>query len=217
MDQAGKQLAPASRATQLLLCCGIAAALVYACADVYASATYDGYKWVDYTVSELFAIEAPTRNVVVALFTVHNALLVAFAVGISRVSRGHRALVAIAVLLASAATVGLIADFFAPIHSRGLPQGTTGTWHIILTAFNSVLIMAMMLCGTRTLTRGFRIWSGVAFVMLIAGGAGSSMLATDLATTEPSPWLGVTERGLIYTYLIWTASLAVALLRDQPE
>ena len=206
-----------SRGVRALVACGIAAPLIYLSADVVASLSYDGYHWADQAVSELFAVEAPTRDFVVAMFTIYNALLFAFSIGIWRSADGRRALQVIALLLAASSVLGLITDFFAPMHARGFDQGASGQWHIILTGVQTLFIFAMLAVGTRTLERWFRIVSWAVIAILLVAGPVSGLLTGDMETSEPSPWLGVAERVLIYTYLLWTGLLAASLLReDQP-
>lgn len=207
-----------SRVNRSLLACGLVAPLIYFSADLASSLSYDGYQWADQAVSELFAVEAPTRNFVVVMFTVYNALLFAFALGILRVSDQRRALRIIAFLLAASAVLGLITDLFAPMHARGFQQGSTGQWHIILTGVQTLFIFAMLAAGTRVLERWFRVASWVVIAILLVAGPVTALLTGDMEVSEPSPWMGVAERVLIYTYLLWTGALAVSLLReDQTE
>src|SRR6185295_2886948 len=65
-----------------LLICGIAGAVLYPLADIFASTRYPGFSYRDQAVSELFAIGAPTSGLVVLLFTISSTLLLLFAFGI---------------------------------------------------------------------------------------------------------------------------------------
>ena len=76
----------------VLLLCGLAASFVYVAADLIAAATYPGYSFVDQAVSELFAIGAPTSQMIVPLFSLSSALLLGFAAGIAASSAQNRAL-----------------------------------------------------------------------------------------------------------------------------
>ena len=64
-----------------LLVCGILAAVLYAGTDILAAMRYEGYSYTAQAVSELFAIGAPTRAVVVPLFLTHGVLQIAFGIG----------------------------------------------------------------------------------------------------------------------------------------
>lgn len=62
---------------KLCLSCGIGAAVVYVATDLIAAAIYPGYSFSDQAVSELFSIGAPTSTLVVPLFSLSSALLLA--------------------------------------------------------------------------------------------------------------------------------------------
>ncbi len=200
------------RRTRALLACGLIAPLVYLATDSIASSRDAGYSWTDQAVSELFALEAPTHDLVVTLFTIYNALLFAFAVGVWRAARDSRARRAIAVLLAASACLGVATDFFAPMHLRGTPQGSSGQWHLILTGVQTLFIFAALACGTRTLGQSFRAGSWFAIVILLVAGPLTGWLTGDMESATATPWLGVAERVLIYAWLAWTGALAIASL-----
>ena len=82
-----------SSARRVLLACGIAFAILWIGMDIAASLLYDGYSYRDQTVSELSAIDAPTRPFWFALGTLWSLLVIAFAVGV-RQSAGRRVLCA---------------------------------------------------------------------------------------------------------------------------
>src|SRR6476620_12627956 len=84
--------AMSARTRELLLLSGIAAACIYVFTDIMAAAAYPGFNYSDQTVSELFAIGAPTGHFVVLLFSVSSALLLAFSYGIALSSRESIAL-----------------------------------------------------------------------------------------------------------------------------
>ena len=50
------------RKTKLLLGCGIAASVLYVATDVLASERYLGYRYADYSYSELLATGSPVRS-----------------------------------------------------------------------------------------------------------------------------------------------------------
>src|SRR6478736_1044777 len=77
------------RISKALLACGILASLTYVVTDISASLRYPGYNFIDQTVSELFAIGAPTSHIVVPLFTLSSMLLAAYAFAVWA-SAGHR-------------------------------------------------------------------------------------------------------------------------------
>lgn len=201
-------------ARKALIACGIIAPCVYLSGDIAASIRYDGYVWTDQAVSELFAHEAPTRDLILVVFSVYNLLLLAFAGGIWSAANDRRALKWIAGFVCASALLGIGTDFLAPMHARGVDQGASGAWHAALTGVQVLLILAMLVAGTRVLGSGFRRFTWATLAVLLVAGPLSSLLAGDPATAEETPWFGVAERSLIYTYLLWSAVLAVQLLRE---
>jgi hypothetical protein len=64
-----------------LLSCGILASLLYVSTDILAALLYQDYSYADQTVSELFAIDAPTRPFIVLRGLAYSILLIAFGLG----------------------------------------------------------------------------------------------------------------------------------------
>ena len=90
-----QKIETASKLRKVLLICGIVAPLLFVSTDILAGTLYPGYSFTDQAVSELFAIKAPTSDLVVPLFTVYSVLLGAFAFGIwmsaaAAAAAGHR-------------------------------------------------------------------------------------------------------------------------------
>src|SRR5687768_18462123 len=67
-----------------LLVCGILSSLLYIVTDLSAAFRYDGYSFFSQAASELAALGAPTRPVVVPLFLAYGALALAVGVGVVR-------------------------------------------------------------------------------------------------------------------------------------
>ena len=88
-----------------LLVCGVVSSLVYVTADVLGTLRWEGYSYVDQTISELAAADAPSRPVVMPLFLAYDALLLAFAAGVAG-SRVRAARVT-AAMLAAVALIGI--------------------------------------------------------------------------------------------------------------
>jgi len=67
---------------KLLLGCGIVASLLYVATTMVAPMLSDGYSSTSQTISELFAIDAPSTSLVVPLFLTYSLLMIAFGVGV---------------------------------------------------------------------------------------------------------------------------------------
>src|SRR5215207_8210553 len=72
---------------KVLLMAGIAAVVVYVIGDLLSSLLSNGYSYIDQWISELSAFGSPVRPLMVTVILIHDVLLVAFGVGVLRVSR----------------------------------------------------------------------------------------------------------------------------------
>ncbi|MEO3859905.1 DUF998 domain-containing protein [Acrocarpospora sp. B8E8] len=202
-------------ARKVLLVCGILSSLLYVITTLLAAMRWEGYSSSAQTISELFAIDAPSRPLVVPLFLTHNLLLIAFAIGAWGSAGRNRALRVTGGLLIAIGVVGSVATPFFPIHLRGVEGTLTDTMHAILTAVIVLFILLAIGFGAGAFGKRFRLYSLVTLVTLFVFGALAGMEGPRLAVNEPTPWLGVFERINIGGYLLWLLMLAVVLLRTQ--
>jgi Protein of unknown function (DUF998) len=201
-----------AKAGALLLGCGVASSGLYAATDLLAGLRYDGYNFKSQAVSELSAAGAPTRPVVVALFTPYNALVMALGVGVWIVSRRTRAGRLAGALLITSAVVGEVTTLFFPMDQRGAEETLRGSMHPPLTAVMSLFIVAAMISAAALQGRRFRWYSIGTILTLFVFGALAARYTPQLEAGEPTPWLGVLERVNIYAYLLWVAVFAISLL-----
>ncbi|MBP2328776.1 ABC-type transport system involved in multi-copper enzyme maturation permease subunit [Kibdelosporangium banguiense] len=197
-----------------LLVCGVLSSLLYAGTTILATLLWEGYNTASQTISELFAIDAPPRALVVALFLAHNILLIAFAAGVWA-SANRRALRVTAGLLAGIGVIGSVATVFFSIHLRGAVPTTTDTMHAVLTGVIVALILLAVGFAATTAGMWFRVYSWATLATLVVFGAMAGLQGPHLAANESTPWLGVLERINIGGYLLWLTVLAVVLLRAQ--
>lgn len=197
---------------KLLLLCGLMSSIVYLAMDVLGSRAWEGYSYVDQTVSELAALDAPSRSVAVPLAMVYNLLLIAFAAGVATSVARARDLRFAAAALAGIGIIGMISPFF-PIQMRGAPSWTINeTLHITLTAVTVVLIVVAMGLGARAGGPRFFVYSMASIAVTLLAGTIAAMNGPNLAANLPTPWMGVMERISIFAYLAWVATLAVVLM-----
>lgn len=202
-----------SRLRPLLLTCGIAGGVLYPLADIFATTRYPGFSYRDQAVSELFAIGAPTSDLVVALFTVSSALILLFAVGIWMSADGRRLVRWLAAMMALNAVNALVLWNFFPMHMRGSQPTFTDMMHGIL-AVDPFVLAAVVLAAVAF--RGpFRVYTvaTIAFSTVLAIMSVSHLDA--VVANQPTPWMGATERAAQYATNLWYAVLAVVLLRER--
>ena len=138
----------------ILLLCGVLSSLVYISRDFAALLSYPGYDFANQVVSELSAIDLPSRSVDVAMGRSYSALMLLFSAGIWLSAGGRRGLRVAAVLLAAATLYGA---FWPPMHMRGAAMGLTDTLHIVWTGVWLVLMLVVMTFAGRGTRKAFSI------------------------------------------------------------
>jgi hypothetical protein len=198
-----------------LLICGIVSSLLYVGADIFSAMSWEGYSYTSQAVSELMAIGAPTRPLLIALFSVYNALVIAFGIGVWLSAGLKRSLRVTGILLVTYGVIGQVGLLFAPMHLRGAQETLTDTMHIIVTGVIVLLTLLFIGFGFGARGKWFRTYSILTIVALLVFGALASLQGPRLAAGLPTPWMGVMERMNIYLSMLWVLVLAVVLLRAQ--
>ena len=201
---------------KVLLACGILSSLVYVAMTVFIAMQWDDYNSASQTISELSAINAPTRSVWVLTGAVYTLLVSAFGWGVWISAARRRALRTAGALILAYGSLGLLWPF-APMHQRevlAVGGGTlSDTMHLVL-ASASVLLMLLAIAfaalgfGTR-----FRWYSIASLAVLVVFGVLTFLDAPNLSANLPTPWIGVWERINIGTFLLWILVLASTLLK----
>jgi Protein of unknown function (DUF998) len=199
---------------KLLLVCGILSSLLYVATIVLAAMRWEGYSSTSQTVSELIAIDAPTRPLVVPLFVTYALLVYAFGVGVWQ-SSGRNALRFAAVGLVGKEVLGLVVTLFFPMHLREVEGTLTDAMHAILALVGVLFMLLALGFGTAAFGKQFRLYSIATIMTLVVGGALTGLNAPQLATNLPTPWMGFWERINIFSYMLWVVVLAIALLHSR--
>ena len=196
-----------------LLVCGIISSLLYVGTDIFAAMSWEGYSYTSQAVSELMAIGAPTRPLLVALFSVYNPLVIAFGIGVWLSADSKRSLRVAGILLVAYGVIGQVGLLFAPMHLRGAEGSVTDVMHIIVTSV--IVLLTLLFIGFGSSARGkwFRLYSILTILAMLVFGALVSLQAPRLAAQLPTPWMGVMERVSVYAPMLWVLVLAVVLLR----
>jgi hypothetical protein len=202
-----------------LLACGVASTALYIGTDALAATRYDGYSYKSQTISELSAVDAPTRSLWTPLGFAYSALMMLFAAGVWFAGGPKRGLRVVAGLAAAIGITGLLVWPFAPMHRREVlaAGGATfsDTLHIIVATVDSLIFILSMAFGARALGKSFRRYSIATIVTVVVFGALTGPQAPKVQENKPTPWIGVTERIMIFGSMLWYAVLAVALLRRE--
>lgn len=209
--------APREVLTRILLLCGIAYALLYVVGnDVLAAGRFPGYDRGAQNISELAAIGSPARALALTLLPVATALMIAFGLGVWRSSQGGRSLHVAGGLIVACGLVGLLSLPF-PMTARaqliaGASMPANDIGHIVLTAATVLLIVAMMAFAAAPSSTGFRAYSALSALTVLAFGALTGTQAPQLAAGAPTPYMGLYERISIGAWLLWMVVLAAVLL-----
>jgi len=198
-----------------LLACGVLSSLLYAAMNVVVALQWPGYSSFSQTVSELSAIDAPTRPLWVSLGFVYGTLLFAFGWGVWRSAAARRPLRIAGALLMGYALFGF---FWPPMHLRPVLAaggGTlTDTLHIVWTAVSGVVMVSAMILAAAAFGTRFRAYSTVSIVLILSCGWVTGTYVAAMQANLPTPGLGVWERVLIGFQMLWIAVLATMLLRS---
>jgi Protein of unknown function (DUF998) len=198
----------------ILWLCGVLAPAVYIATDIAACARDRSFSYVDQAVSELFAISSPTSRLVVPLFTLSSALLLAFALGLWSFATRRVVRLLGGALALSALDALLLWNLF-PMHVRGAARSSTDTMHLVFAA-NPFVVISLIL-GALAVAKWFRAYSIATTVVVTVLATFGFSYASAIATGGPTPWMGLTERIAQYAYGAWQGLLAVVLVRSAPS
>jgi len=202
---------------KLLLVCGILSSLLYVAMNIFVPLQYKGYNAVSQTISELSAIDAPTRPLWLVLGFIYTLLVIAFGWGIWMSARKNRKLRISGGLLIAYGLSGF-AWPFAPMHQREVLATGGGTladtMHLVLGGVTVLIYMIALGFGAAAFGKRFRVYSIATFVTLIGFGILVGLDGPKIGANQPTPWVGVTERIDIGVFLLWIMVLAIVILRD---
>ena len=202
----------------ILLYCGILSSLLYIITDIVAAAAWSDYNMTSQTVSELIAIDSPTRFFVVICFLVYALLVYAFGVGTWHFASGKKSLKIAAILIIGKEILGLIVTLFFPIHLRGVEANYSDTMHGILTASGVFLFMfPAMIAGSIAFRGIFRIYSIFTMALFVIFGILAGSMQPLYVDNLPTPMMGIWERINIYGYMVWIVIFSIKLLKSVKE
>jgi len=200
-----------------LLACGIAASLLYIAMNIVVPLQWPGYSFASRVISELSAIDAPTRSLWVPLGIVYGVLMGAFGWGVWVAARGNRPLRVAGALILIHSVIGLV---WPPMHQREVVAAGGGTLtdvlHIVWSAAWVAFMLAAMAFAAAGLGTRFRRYSIATLAILVVFGVLTGLDAPNLSTNLPTPLIGVWERIQIGVVIVWNVVLAIALLQPKP-
>ena len=208
-----KEVIEVHRVQKVLLTCGIISSLWYLATNIIVPLQDQHYNVASQTVSELSAIDAPTRTLWVLLCIFYSLLLIAFGLGIWLISEHNKKLWFVALIIIFDAILGF---FWPPMHLREViaagGETITDTLHIVWTIIHLVFVLLMIIISSSALGKGFRIYSIATILVFIVFGILTSKESPGIETGEPTPYIGIWERINIAASMLWIIVFATALL-----
>ena len=197
---------------KLLLGCGVASSVLYAGLNVFVPMLWPEYSSVNQTVSELSAIDAPTRNVWFPLGLLYAVLVIAFGLGVNVSAAGSNLIRWLGILLIAYGTLCL---YWPPMHLRGTITTVTDTLHLVWAGLSVLLMVSSIILSAVIFKGWFRGYAIVTVLVLAVFGILTSVQAPAVPLNQPTPFMGVWERINIGVYLLWIIVLAVMLYPER--
>ena len=194
---------------KILLMCGLAASLYYTAMNIFIPMLFEGYDSVTQTVSELSAIDAPTRTLWVILAVIYVLLFGAFGWGVKLSANGNKFLKTTGNLIL---IYTLINIYWPPMHLRGNEPTLTDTLHIVWALVTVLLMMLIMGFGAAALGKSFRIYTVLTFLTFIVFGILIGVEAPGISENLPTPYIGIWERINIGVFMLWVIVLSIVLV-----
>jgi CubicO group peptidase (beta-lactamase class C family) len=199
-----------------LLTCGILGALLYVAMTLLFGLLWEGYSSTSQAVSELSAIDAPTRPLWLVLGVVYSGLFIAFGWGVWTAAHGRRPLRIVGALLIADGVLGFT---WPAMHQRAVLAaggGTlTDTLHLVWTFATAIFMVSAIGVGAAAFGKRFRVYSIATIGALVLCGAVTGSYVSRIQANLPTPWFGVWERIQIGVFMLWVALLAFGLLRGR--
>jgi hypothetical protein len=200
--------------SRALLLCGIASSVLYVAMLVFIPLVWDGYSSASQTISELSAIDAPTRERWIWLGRLYTVLVAAFGFGVWATARGKTSLRVVGALLI---VYGIIGLGWPPMHQRAVlaagGKTLTDTLHIVWMMATGLLMLLTIGIAAAVFGSRFRWYSAATILVLLGFGALTSVQASRMEADLPTPWMGVWERISAGAMMLWVVVVAVALMR----
>ena len=200
-----------------LIICGLLSSIFYIGTDLLASLLYTGYSIMDQNYSELLATGAPTRPFMIIVSIIYNLLVTIFAIGVWKSANPKRTAHITGALMIVYAFLSLVTPLLFQMDMRGAEITPRGSLHPPMTAVMSLFILLSIGFGAFLSGKLFRLYSFTTIIILVVFGALTASQAPYLATGQPTPWMGLTERVNIYFTMIWFLLLSISLIRTIKE
>ncbi len=104
---------------------------------------------------------------------------------------------------------------FFPMNQRGAIGSFTDIMHLVLSGVTVPLMMLYIGLGSGARGKWFRFYSFLTILAILVFGVLVGLQAPRVAAQLPIPWMGVMERVMVYSPMLWVLVFAVVQLYDQ--
>ena len=197
---------------------GILSPIFFVLVDIIGGMITPDYSRIINAVSELTQAGSENIYLLSSLFFISAVMGIGFGIGIVTefsYSRSKLIFSGGILIIINGIFSGLTGTIF-PMDPFNVDITFAGTMHIILTALNALMIMLlipMMGIGFYRERQwvSFRLYSIITLLLIVIfGGSTPVLMMNDIGL------LGLFERIVIYSYLLWFFVLAFKLIRDHP-
>ena len=199
---------------KILLLCGIFSMLWYVFMNIIAPTHYPGYDGASQTVSELSAIDAPSREFWFVLGIFYSLLFMAFGSGLWLSAKGNRKIRYVAAFILFDAVMGL---FWPPMHRREIIAAgggtTTDILHVAWAFVHLALMLLMIGFGAAIFGKTFRIFSLAIILIFVIFGILTTRDSSGIEANLPTPYLGIWERINIGAYMLWVIVFSILMIK----
>lgn len=195
------------------LICGILAMVWYVIINIIVPLRYPGYDIASQTVSELSAIDSPTRTFWFILCIFYSLLFMAFGTGTWLSANGNRNLQIAGAVIVFDTFLGI---FWPPMHRREVlvagGGSLTDTLHLVWAFIHLCFMLMMIGFGAAAFGKNFRIFSIAIVLIFILFGILTTKESMGMEAGLPTPNVGIWERVNIGAYMLWVVVFAMILL-----
>ena len=201
---------------KVLLSCGLLSSLWYVVINIFVPLQDKGYSSFAQTVSELSAIEAPTRILWVLLALLYPLLFAAFGWGLLRNTDRKASFRMVGSLIL---VYSMLNFYWPPMHLResiAVGMGSlTDTLHIVWAIMTILLMMLLMGFGAAAAGSRFRLYTLITFILFLVFGILTFLNTSNMEANLPTPWMGLWERINISAFMLWIIVFALVQLRSK--
>lgn len=202
---------PSEAIQRILLLCGVLSPLLRVATDIVAGKRWADYDFASRSISDLSAVGAPTRSLVVPLEITSLVLSILFAIGVWFLAGDNTLQRVTAVMLLGSGLFSLVGTFFPVDLAEGMTTAANKTNTVIIGTSVLFLVLAMIL-GAAAFRGWFRIFSIALFAVFLVEDVWATWGKPFSLGGERGPLVGVQERTMLWGYLLWMAVLAAKLL-----